>query len=342
MKAVRLIEPGKSLELQEVAMPEPDSGEVLVRVRAAGICHSDAHYRAGRSPAGPLPVTLGHEVAGEIEQVGPGVFGFEPGDRVCLHYLVTCGQCEYCRRGNEQFCLTGAMLGKHRDGGYAEYVCLPARGVFHLPESIPFEHGAILMCSSATALHALNKARLQPGETVAVFGLGGLGISAVQLAKALGAGEVFAVDLQPGKLALAESYGAIPVDGARGDPLEEIRRLTSSRGVDVALELVGLPLTMQQCVASLAVMGRAALAGITDRSFEVYPYAQLINKEAEVIGVSDHLAAEIPQLFAWVEGSKLDLGKVVTRTVPLEAGLINRALDQLEEFGEAVRVVIRP
>ena len=234
------------------------------------------------------------------------------------------------------------MLGKHRDGGYAEYVCLPARGVFHLPESIPFEHGAILMCSSATALHALNKARLQPGETVAVFGLGGLGISAVQLAKALGAGEVFAVDLQPGKLALAESYGAIPVDGARGDPLEEIRRLTSSRGVDVALELVGLPLTMQQCVASLAVMGRAALAGITDRSFEVYPYAQLINKEAEVIGVSDHLAAEIPQLFAWVEGSKLDLGKVVTRTVPLEAGLINRALDQLEEFGEAVRVVIRP
>lgn len=342
MKAVRLIEPGKSLELQEVAMPEPDSGEVLVRVRAAGICHSDAHYRAGSSPAGPLPVTLGHEVAGEIEQVGPGVFGFEPGDRVCLHYLVTCGQCEYCRRGNEQFCLTGAMLGKHRDGGYAEYVCLPARGVFHLPESIPFEHGAILMCSSATALHALNKARLQPGETVAVFGLGGLGISAVQLAKALGAGEVFAVDLQPGKLALAESYGAIPVDGARGDPLEEIRRLTSSRGVDVALELVGLPLTMQQCVASLAVMGRAALAGITDRSFEVYPYAQLINKEAEVIGVSDHLAAEIPQLFAWVEGSKLDLGKVVTRTVPLEAGLINRALDQLEEFGEAVRVVIRP
>ena len=342
MKAVRLIEPGKSLELQEVAMPEPDSGEVLVRVRAAGICHSDAHYRAGRSPAGPLPVTLGHEVAGEIEQVGPGVVGFEPGDRVCLHYLVTCGQCEYCRRGNEQFCLTGAMLGKHRDGGYAEYVCLPARGVFHLPESIPFEHGAILMCSSATALHALNKARLQPGETVAVFGLGGLGISAVQLAKALGAGEVFAVDLQPGKLALAESYGAIPVDGARGDPLEEIRRLTSSRGVDVALELVGLPLTMQQCVASLAVMGRAALAGITDRSFEVYPYAQLINKEAEVIGVSDHLAAEIPQLFAWVEGSKLDLGKVVTRTVPLEAGLINRALDQLEEFGEAVRVVIRP
>ena len=342
MKAVRLIEPGKSLELQEVAMPEPDSGEVLVRVRAAGICHSDAHYRAGSSPAGPLPVTLGHEVAGEIEQVGPGVFGFEPGDRVCLHYLVTCGQCEYCRRGNEQFCLTGAMLGKHRDGGYAEYVCLPARGVFHLPESIPFEHGAILMCSSATVLHALNKARLQPGETVAVFGLGGLGISAVQLAKALGAGEVFAVDLQPGKLALAESYGAIPVDGARGDPLEEIRRLTSSRGVDVALELVGLPLTMQQCVASLAVMGRAALAGITDRSFEVYPYAQLINKEAEVIGVSDHLAAEIPQLFAWVEGSKLDLGKVVTRTVPLEAGLINRALDQLEEFGEAVRVVIRP
>jgi 2-desacetyl-2-hydroxyethyl bacteriochlorophyllide A dehydrogenase len=342
MKAVRLIEPGKPLAEQEIPIPEPGPGEVLVRVRAAGICHSDAHYRAGRSPVGPAPLTLGHEVAGEIAESGRGVEAFQPGDRVCLHYLVTCGECEYCLQGTEQFCRTGAMLGKHRDGGYAEYIRLPARGVFHLPDSIPFEHGAILMCSSATALHALRKARLQPGETVAVFGLGGLGISAVQLAKACGAGEVFAVDLQPGKLALGGSYGAIPVDASRAGPVEEIRRLTGGRGVDVALELVGLPLTMRQSLASLAIMGRAAVAGITERSFEVYPYAELINREAEVIGVSDHLAAEIPQLLAWAEGGQLDLEKAVTRTVPLEPGPINQALDQLEAFGEAVRVVIQP
>lgn len=342
MQAIRLVETGKPLVRQEIAIPEPGAGEVLVRVRAVGICHSDAHYRAGRSPAGPLPLTLGHEVAGEVAETGPGVSALRPGERVCLHYLVTCGACEYCRQGTEQFCRRGAMLGKHRDGGYAEYVCLPARGVFHLPDSIPFEQGAILMCSSATALHALNKARLQPGETVAVFGLGGLGISAVQLARALGAGEVYAVDLQPGKLALAARYGAIPVEAGQADPVEQIRRLTGGRGVDVALELVGLPLTMRQSLAVLAVMGRAAVAGITERSFEVYPYAELINREAEIIGVSDHLAAEIPRLLAWVVGGQLDLEKAVTHTVPLEAGPVNQALDQLEAFGEAVRVVILP
>jgi propanol-preferring alcohol dehydrogenase len=234
------------------------------------------------------------------------------------------------------------MLGKHRDGGYAEFICLPARGVFHLPESIPFEQGAILMCSSATALHALRKARLQPGDTVAVYGLGGLGISAVQLAKAMGAGEVFGVDLQPNKLALAEGYGAAPIDAARHDPVEEIMQRTGGRGVDVSLELIGLPLTMRQCLRSLAIMGRAAVAGITEQGFEVHPYAELINREAELIGVSDHLAAEIPQLLAWVEAGRLDLEKAITRTVPLQAVDVNQALDQLEAFGEAVRVVIKP
>ena len=342
MKAIRLIEPGRPLERQDVPIPEPGPGEVVVHVLAAGICHSDAHYRAGRSPAGPTPLTLGHEVAGEITSTGAGVEDFRPGDRVCLHYLVTCGQCTYCQQGNEQFCESGAMLGKHRDGGFAEYICTPARGVFHLPDAIPYEQGAILMCSSATALHALRKARLQPGETVAVFGLGGLGISAVQLAKACGAGEVFAIDLQPGKRSLAASYGAVPVDAAHHDPVKEIFRLTGGRGVDVALELVGLPLTMRQCLGSLAVMGRAAVAGITERSFEVYPYTELINREAELIGVSDHLAAEIPQLLAWVEAGHLDLEKAVTGTVPLEESPVNRVLDQLEAFGEAVRVVIKP
>jgi propanol-preferring alcohol dehydrogenase len=234
------------------------------------------------------------------------------------------------------------MLGKHRDGGFAEYICLPARGVFSLPEAVSYEQGAILMCSSATALHALRKARLKPGETVAIFGLGGLGISAVQLARACGAGEVYGIDLQPGKLALAREYGAIPVDAGQLDPVEEIVRLTGGRGVDVALELIGLPLTMRQSLRSLAVMGRAAVAGITGHAFEVYPYTELINREAELIGVSDHLAAEIPQLLAWAEAGQLQLQKAITRTVPLESIPINQALDQLEAFGEAVRVVITP
>jgi len=342
MKAVRLVKPLCPLELQDCDMPSVGQRDVLMRVKAAGICHSDAHYRAGRSLVDPLPLTLGHEVAGVVERVGRRVSNFQPGDRVCLHYLATCGTCEYCQRGNEPFCVSGKMMGKFRDGGYAEFVVMPARSVLRLPEEIPFEQGAVLMCSSATSLHALNKARLRPGESVAVFGVGGLGLSAIQLAKVFGAGEVFAVDIKRKKLARAEHFGAVPVDAAVSEPVQEIVRLTKGRGVDVALELIGLPVTMRQAVGCLAIQGRAAMVGITEKTFEIASYMQVINKEAEIIGVSDHLAQELPQLLEWARRGALDLSEVITRTLPLDAKAINNALDDLERFEVDGRFVIKP
>jgi len=342
MKAVRMVEVGSPLEMSEVPIPRVGPNDVLVAVKAAGICHSDAHYRAGVSPVDPLPLTLGHEVAGVVEQIGAQVVGFNPGDRVCLHYMVTCGQCDFCNQGNEQFCRSGKMIGKYRDGGYAEYISIPARSVFRLPENIPFDQGAIMMCSSATAFHALRKSRLKPGESAAIFGSGGLGVSAIQLALAYGASQVFAVDVQPGKLEFAEQLGARPIDASQVDPVSQIRALTAGDGVDVALELVGLPLTMDQAFRSLGVKGRVAIAGLTDRTFEIAPYVDLLNKEAEIIGVSDHLAQEIPELVDWVQRGKLDLSRAVTQTITLDAAQINQILDQLDNFSEDVRVVIRP
>jgi len=342
MKAVRLVKIGQPLELQEIPVPAVSGQDVLVRVEAAGICHSDVHYRAGTSPAGPLPVTLGHEVAGVVERVGAQVTQVRPGDRVCLHYLVTCGECEYCVRGYEQFCREGRMIGKHRDGGYAEYIAVPARGVIPLPDEIPFEHGAVLMCSSATSFHALRKSRMQPGERVAVFGVGGLGMSAIQIAQAFGALEVYAVDINPDKLAIAGSYGAIPVNAKDGDPVKHIRRLTGGHGVDVSLELIGLPLTTRQAVLSLAPFGRAVLAGITDQPTEFYSYWEIIGREAEIVGCSDHLLQEFPLLLELARRRKLDLSRVVVRTVPLDADAINGVMDELEGFGGEVRTVIVP
>src|SRR5437773_11959 len=165
MKAIRLIQPAQRLQSQQLEVPTVGPMDVLVRVKAAGICHSDAHYRAGRSKVEPLPLTLGHEVAGVVAQVGAEVGNVRVGQRVCVHYLATCGECEFCQRGSEQFCVGGAMIGKHRDGGYAEFMRMPSRSVFQLPDEIPFEHGAVVMCSAATSLHALNKARLKPGES---------------------------------------------------------------------------------------------------------------------------------------------------------------------------------
>lgn len=341
MRTVRLIHPGKPLEERQIDLPVVSADDVLIEVRAAGICHSDAHYRAGRIPAGPLPLTLGHEVAGVVAETGAAVSGLRAGDRVCVHYLAFCGVCESCRQGQEQFCSTGAMIGKDRDGGYAEDLLMPAMSVLPLPDEIPFEAGAVLMCSWSTALHALHKSRLKAGESVAIFGIGGLGIAAVQLARILGAGEVYAVDIKPGKLALAEQYGAVPVNAASADPVQALMAQTDGRGVDVAVELIGLPLTISQAVKSLGLLGRAVVAGVTEKSVEIAPYADLITGERELIGVSDHLSGELEQLLEWARTGWIDLSAVVTRTVALDAAAINHTLDRLESFSDDVRVVIQ-
>jgi len=342
MRAVRLVQIGKQLEEAEVPTPEIDASDVLIRVAAAGICHSDMHYRAGISKIDCLPLTLGHEVAGRVEEVGSDVTHVSEGDRVCVHYLVHCGSCEFCLRGLEQFCRSGQMISKHRDGSYAEFIKVPSTNVFPLPGEIPFEVGAIMMCSSATALHALNKARFKAGESIAIFGFGGLGFSALQLARAFDCGDVYVIEINPAKLASAASMGAIAIDAPSGDPVDQIREATAGKGVDVTLELIGSAKTMRQAVLCLAPLGRAALVGLTAESMSIHPYTELINKEAEIIGVSDHLATELPALIEFARSGKLRFPPETVRVVDLNAAQINAALDSLQGSIDHVRTVIVP
>jgi 2-desacetyl-2-hydroxyethyl bacteriochlorophyllide A dehydrogenase len=342
MKAVRLVKVAKPLEVAEVPIPKIDPSDVLIRVEAAGICHSDEHYRAGVSKIHNLPLTLGHEVAGTVEKIGNAVTNVAPGDRVCVHYLVHCGSCEFCVRGLEQFCRTGQMIGKHRDGGYAELIKVPGKNAFALPDEISFEAGAIMMCSSATALHALNKARLKSGESVAIFGFGGLGFSALQLARALGCERIYVVDINPAKLASAEKMGAVAIDACASDPVEQIRNVTGGKGVDVSFELIGSAKTMQQAVQCLGVLGRAALVGLTAEPMSIFPYTELINKEVEIIGVSDHLVTELPTLIEFARSGKLLFPPEALRVVDLDAGQINASLDELKDSIDHVRTVIVP
>ncbi len=340
MRALQLVEPGHRLEERDVATPNPGPGEVLVKVGAAGICRSDVHYRKGHPEAGPLPLTLGHEIAGVVAATGSGVRRAE-GDRVCVHYQLSCGDCPYCARGSEQFCPNGAMLGMRRDGGFAEYVLIPERNAFLLPDEISLEHGAVMMCSSATCYHALRKARMTQGESVAIFGVGGLGMSAVQIARAFGAGDVYAVDINPAKLQLAATFGAVPIDATAGDPVEQIRQ-ASGGGVDVALELIGLAATMRQSVDVLAPLGRAIAVGVGAEPVDVSAYRDMIVREAEIIGSADHLAQELPGLLDLARRGALDLSQIVTNRVPLEEEAVNAAMDALEQFGDEVRTVIVP
>jgi len=342
MKAVRMTETGKPLELQEIPFPNIGDKDILVRVHAAGICHSDAHYRAGRSIMGMMPITLGHEVAGVVEKVGSQVTNIKAGERVCLHYNVSCGDCYHCKTGNEQFSDSVKMIGHHVDGGYAEYIAISARNAILLPEEIPFEAGATLMCASATAYHALHKGRVKAGERVAIFGVGGLGLSAIQLAKAMGAVEVFAVDIKQDKLELASEYNAIPIDASRVNPIEEIHKLTQGRGVNVALEMIGLRKTMEQAIDSVGNLGRAVMVGLNQEPITINTYMQVLGKEAEIIGSNDHLLSELPTLVDLARRKILDTSHVVSQIIPLDADKINQRLDDLEHFTSDVRAVIVP
>src|SRR5213078_458484 len=241
MRAIRMLRGAAPLVEQIVGDPVAGEGEVVVEVRCAGICHSDAHYRADASRV-RLPVTLGHEIAGVIAGTN---------QRVALHYLMSDGE----------------MLGKERDGGYAERVVVPAANAIPIPDAVSFEQAAIMMCSTATALHALRLAAMQPGESVGIVGFGGLGISALQLAGALGASRVAVADVVPEKLALARSLGAE----------------TELHDVDVALDFAGHPAATLAALRALNPGGRLVLVAINLRDFTFDAYKDVLAKERHII-----------------------------------------------------------
>jgi 2-desacetyl-2-hydroxyethyl bacteriochlorophyllide A dehydrogenase len=342
MKAIRFVGVKQPLKMHDIPIPEIAERDILVKVKAAGICHSDAHYRAGISPVRPVPLTLGHEVAGVVEKIGSQITNVKIGDRVCLHYNITCGDCYHCSTGNDQFCEKVQMLGHYTNGGYAEYISVPARNAIHLPDEIPFEQGATLMCASATAFHSLKKSRLKAGERVAIFGAGGLGQSAIQLAKAFGAIEVYAVDINEEKLKFAAQYGAIPVNAKQTDAVAEIKKLTNNKGVDVAIEMIGLQQTMKQAIQVAGVMGRVVIVGLSNKPIEIDTYNEILGNEVELIGSNDHHLQELPLLVEMARKKILDTSRVVTKTVPLDAEEVNQVLDDLETFSGDIRTVIVP
>ena len=339
--AVRLLRPGSRLVDQNLKDPVPNAGEVVVNIAAAGICHSDAHYRAGSGRIN-FPLTLGHEIAGTIGDVGEGVVHLQTGDRVALHYLISCGRCQACRRSGEQFCETGEMLGKERDGGDAERIVVPAQNAVLVPEEVMLEQAAVMMCSTATAYHALRLSALRQGESVAIIGFGGLGVSAVQLAGTLDAGEVFVADLVREKLELAESYGAMPIDAMRTDVSEALLRHTNGRGVDVILELSGNERAAKSALGALAPGGRLMLIAINLRSMTLDPYSDLLSRERRIVGCSDHTRDELVELLDLARRGEIDMSHVITRDVDLNADEINDVLDELESGTKHLRTVIIP
>jgi len=340
MKAARLHRIREELRIDSVEEPQVGSDDVLVDIRASGICHSDLNYRDGMGTVGKLPIILGHEIAGSISKTGELVKGIEVGDRVCVHYVISCGKCSLCRTDRETFCERYQMIGKDTDGGFAEYIKVPASNVLKLPTALPFEQGCILGCAVSTAYHALKRGRIRAGDTVLVYGVGGLGAQAIQLAKIFKAEKVVAVDISDEKLKLAKKLGADEiVNATTDDPAQRIEEITEGKLADLVLDFIGAQKVIEQEIRCVGKGGRMVLIGIGQDDIRVSPYKTIIGKEMELIGVNDHLRSELAQLIDIVESGKLDLSTSITHRVRLDE--VNTGLRILEErIGNPIRVVI--
>lgn len=341
MMGARLHRIGADLMIDRVPVPRVGPNDILIEIRASGICHSDLNYRNGVAHVSKLPITLGHEIAGIAVRKGGRVRNLRLGDRILAHYVVSCGRCSYCRSNRENYCNSYRMIGKDLDGGFAQYAAIPAACAVRLPETIPFEQGAIMGCAVPTAYHALRRSRVEQRDTVVIIGVGGLGMHAVQLAKRIfHARRVIAVDRFGWKLKRAKDSGADEiVNAVTHDPANAVSRLTDDRLADVVLDFVGSVRTNQQGLSCLGKGGRLALVGISAESMTVSPYKTMIGKELEIIGVDDHLKIELKNLVKFVKSGRLDLSQSVTHRVTLDD--INEGLRILEDKNEKpVRIVV--
>lgn len=341
MKAARFHRAREMLRVEEVPVPQCGSGEVLIKVKATGICGSDLHILEGITPTGFIPITLGHEFAGVVVEVGSQVVDWKPGDRVCVHSLISCDSCYNCRRGRESVCINRKALGIHLDGGLAEYVRVPARNLIRLPDSIPFDQGAIISDAVATPYHAMVKrGGLSLGDSVAIFGVGGLGYHAILIALAAGATKIIAVDVLEESLERALAAGATDaINASKASPPEQIRMLTKGQGVDIAVECIGLKKTIADAASAVRPGGKVIAVGLGPESIQVQPPTVFVRSEIELVGSYWAERGEIEKLVDLVASGRLDLGNSITERITLED--VNIGLEHLEKkVGNPIRIVV--
>ncbi|GGV67527.1 Zn-dependent alcohol dehydrogenase [Streptomyces thermoviolaceus] len=328
---------GSPLEITEIELPAPGPGQVRVRLAAAGVCHSDLSLSNGTMRV-PVPAVLGHEGAGTVVATGEGVTHVAPGDAVVLNWAPSCGSCPACARGEVWLCaeaLTGAaglhartVAGTEVHPGlnvaaFAEETVVAASCVLPLPEGVPLTDAALLGCAVLTGYGAVHHAAaVRPGETVAVFGAGGVGLATMQAARIAGAAQIVAVDVSPAKEELARAAGATDYVVASATTPRQIRALTGGQGVDVAVECVGRAVSIRAAWESTRRGGRATVVGIggkeeqvTFNALEIFHWGRTLS--GCVYGNCDP-ARDLPVLAEHVRAGRLDLGMLVTERIGLD------------------------
>jgi len=344
MKAAIFKELGTPLVMGEVPKPEVNANEILMKVKAAAICIADIYSIKGERPL-KLPHIMGHEAAGIVAEVGSAVRKFKPGDRILGNAIVTCNQCYYCKRDQEQVCENHKIMGTDTgtQGAFAEYYKLPAENIYLLPEEIPFDQATVITSPLASAYHGVRVADIQKEDTVVVYGAGAIGYHAMLGALTYDDVRVFMVDTVDEKLELAKKAGAAAVINAEHeDPVDAVRRLTDGRGTAVAIEAVGSPKTVNQAILSLRKAGRAVLMGAPWEKivFEFEDYRRdFLFKELKISSSITNRKDEMEPLIELVKTKRIDLSHSISLTLPFEK--INDGIKIVRNnVGNPIRVVM--
>ena len=322
MKAL-VLKQYRQFAIEDFPVPKVQPDEVLVRVRACGICGSDVHGMDGSSGRRIPPIIMGHEASGVIAEVGNAVTGWKKGERVTFDSTVSCGQCWYCRRGKVNLCENRRVLGVscgeyRRHGAFAEYVAVPARILYRLPDNLSFEQAAMAEAVSV-AVHAVERTSLRLDASVAIVGTGMIGLLVVQVLRVKGCGKIMAIDLDKNKLKLASKLGAThTLEAGEPELQEKIGALTDGRGADAAFEAVGLPATVKTAIESVRKGGSVTLIGNLKPQVEL-PLQSVVTRELTLIG-SCASAGEYPACLDLIASGKINVTDFISATPPLEEG----------------------
>jgi 2-desacetyl-2-hydroxyethyl bacteriochlorophyllide A dehydrogenase len=335
MRAVVIARYGGTLQVADRPVPRPGPGEVLVAVRASGLCSTDLHLLSGRQKLGELPRIIGHELAGDVVELGEGVTTWRRGDRVTAALDVTCGRCRHCLAGQTQRCRTMRRIGFELDGGHAEYVVVPATNLVLLPEGIDYGAAAILPDAVACMYHSLiHQGGVGLGSRVLILGVGGLGIHGVQIAKSAGA-DVLATSRQPDRVALAEQHGAVAVNTAHQSVEAAVSEFTDGEGVDVVADNIGTRDSVRQGLSVLRPGGKFLVVGYLDPTFEI-PSMRLFTAEQEIIGCRGSTKQDLMDVVRLVQAGRVS--PIIGAYYPLEK--IQQAAERLESGDLVGRIVL--
>jgi 2-desacetyl-2-hydroxyethyl bacteriochlorophyllide A dehydrogenase len=334
-----MVKTAGEIEFRDKQVPDPGEGEVLIKTKAVSICGSDVHTFHGTHPFAPLPAAVGHEMAGQVEDVGPGAVKFKPGDRVVLEPIIVCGECGFCQRGDYHLCIDVSFHHRRGNGALTPYFLANQDWVHRLPDNISYEEGALVEPLAVSA-HAAKRTRIELGQSVAVFGAGTIGLLVLLLAKRGGAGDVFSVDIQGFRLHKALEFGATETfNNLEGDSVEAILSRTDGLGVDVAFEAVGEASTFNQVLRSLKKGGAGVVIGLFSELEVAIPPNIFVAREITLSGTQGY-CRDFQTALKLVENGDIDLKRLITHTLPFEA--VKEGFEVLDdpEAAKAIKVVI--